>query len=411
MAVLLALLSTSAAWAQSTANYAFATNTTGSLVDMTTGTTDALATGTYRDDVASAVQPIGFAFVFMGTPYTQFSVNSNGQLQLGATAIAGGAVSAAAGLAVLAPMGGDNAIQIAGKVHYRVVAGPNRTLVVEWNSLRIPYSSTVATGSVVQAVLEENTGKIEFRYGAVYNNSTSITRPIFISAGNTAGKIGLVKTFTTTPTYDATVTSTSATASLTALPDNAAVPVLNSAADGARTVFTFTPTLTPAAPAVAFSAVTQVGLSVDITDNSTTEYTFSVFRSTDNVTFAFVGSVATSSSTGTGTTVSLSQTGLTAATQYYYRVVANAEGLSSTAATATVTTPAAVPFCGTRTVGPAATANYPTLTAAFTALNNNGLCGPLVLELQADYVSTTETFPIAYSYASATATNTVTVRP
>ncbi|GAB2858093.1 hypothetical protein GCM10027044_17630 [Hymenobacter ruber] len=409
--VLVALLSTSAAWAQSTANYAFTTSSTGSLVDMSSGTTDALATGTYRDDVASAVFPIGFNFVFMGTSYTQFSVNSNGQLRLGATAISGGAASPTSGAAILAAFGGDNAIQIAGKVHYKVVAGTNRTLVVEWNSLRIPYSSTVATGSVVQAILEENTGKVEYRYGAVYNNSTAVSRPIFISAGTNAGQIGVVKTFNTTPTYDATVTS----ATTTTLVDNAAVAVLNSTADGARTTFAFTPTLagTPATPGLASGAVGQTTVSLTITDNSTNESFFAVSSSTDNVNFTVVGAAQSNSITGTGSTVTFTQTGLALNTTYYFRVTANNEagGTSTTSPTVTVTTLAAVPLCGTKSIGPGAGADYPTLTAAFSALALNGICGPLALELQASYVSTAETFPLAYTFTGSTATNTVTIRP
>ena len=240
--VLLTLLSTASAWAQSTANYAFTTSTTGSLADMTSGTTTALATGTYRDDDASTVQPIGFTFGFMGTAYTQFSVNSNGQLRLGATAISGGSALPAAGAAILAPIGGDNALQATGRVVYKLVPGTNRTLVVEWSGLRLPYAGDPAAGTPtqVQIVLEENTGKVEYRYGTVFNNSTATAaRSVFISAGTSAGQIGVVTTLVTTPTYDATATS----ATTSTFPLNAAVPVLSSTADGARTVFAFTPTL------------------------------------------------------------------------------------------------------------------------------------------------------------------------
>jgi hypothetical protein len=406
--VLLALLSTSAALAQSTANYAFSTSSTGSLVDMSGGTTSVLSASTYHDDDASSVQNIGFTFVFMGVPYTQFSVNSNGQLQFGASAISGTQALPSATTAIIAPLGGDNAIQAAGKVHYKVLPGANRTLVIEWNSLRIPFSSTAATGSLVQAVLEENTGKIEFRYGSVYNNSTSISRSIFIAAGTAAGKIGVVTTFTTSPTYDATATS----ATTTALPDNAVVPVLNSTADGARTVFTFTPTATAVAPTVSLTAVTQTSLTVNITDNSTNEYSFSVYRSTDNVVFTLLGTVATTSTSGTGGAVTFAQSNLTPGTTYYYRSGALTEGTQTFSSTVSATTLPAVPICGTKSVGPAAGADYATLTAAFSAIAINGVCGPLVLELQSAYVSTTETFPLVYPNAAGTsATNTVTIRP
>ncbi|MCC2547241.1 T9SS type A sorting domain-containing protein [Hymenobacter sp. BT175] len=413
LALSLLLLNLGSTLAQSTANYTFTTSSTGSLADMSGGTTDALATGVYRDDDASAVLPIGFTFVFMGTPYTQFSVNSNGQLRLGATAISGTNASPSSGQAILAAFGGDNAMQATGRIAYKVLPGTNRSLVVEWTGLRIPYVATPGAGtpSQIQVVLEENTGKIEYRYGEVFNNGTSVTRSIFISAGTAAGQIGVVKTFNATPTYDATVTS----ATTTSLTNSAAVAVLNSTADGARTVFTFTPLSgIPATPSVALTAVGQGSLNVVITDNSTNETFFVVSRSVDNITFTTVGTVASTSVTGTGTTLTLPQTGLTPGTTYYYRVVSGNEGggTSTTPATATVTTLAAVPFCGTKTVGPAASADYPTLTAALTATSLNGVCGPLVLELQSDYVSTSETFPLVYGNVPGTsAANTVTIRP
>ena len=74
-----------------------------------------------------------------------------------------------------------------------------------------------------------------------------------------------------------------------------------------------------------------------------------------------------------------------------------------------LTAAAAVPICGTRSVGP--TGDYASLGAALTAVNLNGVCGPLVLELQSTYVSTGETFPLVYNYAGGSSTNTVTVRP
>lgn len=45
---------------QTIADYTYATATDASLYDMSTGTTDLLATGTYYDDTASAVTDIGF---------------------------------------------------------------------------------------------------------------------------------------------------------------------------------------------------------------------------------------------------------------------------------------------------------------------------------------------------------------
>ena len=67
--LLIALLFiTGIAMAQSTANYTYTTSTTGSLVDMSSGTTDLLTALTYHDDDASAVTGTGFTFYFMGIP-------------------------------------------------------------------------------------------------------------------------------------------------------------------------------------------------------------------------------------------------------------------------------------------------------------------------------------------------------
>ena len=61
-------------------------------------------------------------------------------------------------------------------------------------------------------------------------------------------------------------------------------------------------------------------------------------------------------------------------------------------------------------VGPSGT--YPSLTAAFADFNTTDISGPVVLELQAAYVSTSETFPIVCSFNSCISnTNTLTIRP
>ena len=62
---------------------------------------------------------------------------------------------------------------------------------------------------------------------------------------------------------------------------------------------------------------------------------------------------------------------------------------------------------GNYTVGSGGT--YTNLTAAFADLNF-GACGPIILELQSNYTSAGETFPLVVS-ASGTATNTVLIRP
>ena len=78
------------------------------------------------------------------------------------------------------------------------------------------------------------------------------------------------------------------------------------------------------------TAVTQTGMTIGWTDNSTNETKFRVYRSLDNITFAQQGADITSTSTATtGTTYSQAQTSLMPGTTYYYRIVAVVEVESS----------------------------------------------------------------------------------
>jgi len=181
---------------QSIANYAFSTNKPVALENMSTGTTQLIPGSSI--DVSSGITDIGFTFSFMGAAYSQFSVNSSGQLRLGALVSATGISEAAENAALIVPVSGTNSILNTGKVHYMIQgATPNRILIVEWKNLNIPtpiidnnppvieYNPTT-----VQVLLHESTGIIEFKYGSVNNNSIpSITRAIFISSGNTANTV------------------------------------------------------------------------------------------------------------------------------------------------------------------------------------------------------------------------------
>lgn len=65
---------------------------------------------------------------------------------------------------------------------------------------------------------------------------------------------------------------------------------------------------------------------------------------------------------------------------------------------------------GVITVGP--TGNYPTLTAAADALRADGPAGNVIIELESDYTSAEETFPISFAGISClNAANPITIRP
>ena len=168
----------------------------------------------------------------------------------------------------------------------------------------------------------------------------------------------------------------------------------------------------PADAAPTSMTFTSVGLStmtLGWTDNSTNEVSFRVYRSTSATgPFTKVGTdIASTSGATTGTLYSQVQTGLENGTTYYYKVVAIFENespaLEGNQATTTPT------LQGLFKVG-ATGADYASLTAAFADINLKGLLGSVQLELQADYVSTSETFPIKPS-AIATATKTIAVYP
>ncbi len=70
----------------------------------------------------------------------------------------------------------------------------------------------------------------------------------------------------------------------------------------------------------------------------------------------------------------------------------------------------AAPLSGTKSVGP--TGNYASITAAIADIQAESVGGALILELQAAYVSTVETFPLVVpTLNGASAVNTVTIRP
>jgi hypothetical protein len=115
------------------------------------------------------------------------------------------------------------------------------------------------------------------------------------------------------------------------------------------------------------------------------------------------------------TTTGFTDSTLVAATTYHYYVYAyssnNCLGAPkySTPLTGSQTTPGCSGPSGLITVGPSGT--YTTLTAALAALSG-GIGGPVIVELQSDYVSTGETFPITIGSSSCfSPTNTITIRP
>ena len=153
-------------FAQTLTDYIMTTGTDATKWQSLTTTTN-LITGT-GDSKASAVTDIGFTFNFAGTDYTQFSVNSDGNLRFGPTVTGTGSYStpfsssaANANNPKINMMGCDGFITDSGHVYHEVIGTePNRVCVIEFATSTY---NTVSRPSLLrwQVQLFEGTNEIQ----------------------------------------------------------------------------------------------------------------------------------------------------------------------------------------------------------------------------------------------------------
>jgi uncharacterized repeat protein (TIGR01451 family) len=336
------LLGTGRAEAQpNAANYVFNTTTTGSLANMTGSTTLLNAN---IDDTASALTPLGFDFFFMGVRQTQFSINENGVLRLGAAAQTGAPYKplAQAALPIITAYGADQRTHLGdGRVHLRVTgAAPNRVATIEWLNNQANFNAGGTADLTYQVRLSETTGCIETIYGSMTMSAAgaadvnSQNPHIGFSSTNVAGTVGSVtaaQSGTPAPTYNGASATPVAN-----LYTAGTIPVLTSAADGTRRTFSFCSTApAPAGGPLTFTGVTQTGMTLNWTD-SANEVAYAVYFSTDGgVNFTFAGAAPLNAT-------SFVASGLSPSTTYDWRVVAHSEGATAAALTGTQATPAPV---------------------------------------------------------------------
>lgn len=302
-------------------NYSFATTTAGSLADMSSGTTTLLVANV--DDTASPLTSIGFDFWFQGARYTQFSVNDNGVLRLGAKAQTSNPYQSLAqpNTPIISAYAADQRTHSGdGKVHFRVSgSAPARKLIVEWLNNQANFNSGGTADLTYQVQLAETTGAIEFVYGRMNmsasgaSSSDSNDPQIGFSSSNSAGTVGSV----TAPRSGAPAPSfngASATPSNNLYNAAGAIAVLTSAADGSRRTFSFTPPTAVAPTALNFSAVTPLGMVLNWTD-APNESGYVILRSTDGSSFTQVG-------TAPAEATSFSAGSLLPGTNYFWQVVA-----------------------------------------------------------------------------------------
>jgi trimeric autotransporter adhesin len=134
----------------------------------------------------------------------------------------------------------------------------------------------------------------------------------------------------------------------------------------------------------------------------------------DGITYQLGSMLGAGTVVATGSALNFNSAGLLASTTYDYYVYAyNNACISAVKYSTGITASKATSGCsgpsGLITVGPGA--NFPTLTAALASLNG-GISGPVIVELQSNYVSTGETWPITIgSNACLSPVNTVLIRP
>ena len=192
-----------------------AINAAGTYTDLgATGTT--IAT-TSTDDANSAVQSIGFTFTYNNTAFTQFVLNTNGLIRLGAAAPSAtnlffcnvsGCTNVdpvtstnAADVNLLFPFNMDLEASAAGTPDYRVATtgtAPNRVATIQWRNVRDKADTGTGTqyaSMQFQVKLYETTNNIEFVYGTFTAGAIDAFRFAAVGikgAGNGNGQTVLV---------------------------------------------------------------------------------------------------------------------------------------------------------------------------------------------------------------------------
>ncbi|MEO6358899.1 MAG: T9SS type A sorting domain-containing protein [Ferruginibacter sp.] len=177
-------------------------NTNGGYTDL--GSNGTMITTASFDDANSAPQEIGFDFIFNGITFTQFVLNTNGVIKLGATAPAEAKLDNALSSSetnLIYPLNFD---LIEGSApEYRVYtsgAAPNRLCTIQFKNLS-DYFATPATASQFgdmnfQIRLYETSNNIEFVYGTFSAGtvaSASITARVGIKGDDAAGSVNVTK--------------------------------------------------------------------------------------------------------------------------------------------------------------------------------------------------------------------------
>lgn len=294
-------------YSQSVTNYTFSATTAAGFTPITSGNATTWTGST--DDGVSALIPLGFDFWYMGTRYSNVGAATNGWLSLGTIATDYAYNNSLSSLGsprpVIAPLWDDLDIVSTANVTYRTTGAiGSRVFTLQYLNVKWNYLSIGAVCSF-QINLYETTGKIEFIY-----------RSDAYSASAASASIGISEAATGTGNY------LSVNNAGTSVSSSNEANVTTKRVTGRTYSFT---SATPIAPSnLSFSAVTLSSLTLNWNDLSTNEVGYVIYRSLDGINYSFISQIPA------GSTSSI-QTGLTAATNYYWKVYAVTEGGMSNA--------------------------------------------------------------------------------
>lgn len=191
-------------WSQSTTTYTSISGT-GTLV------------GSGLDDQSYGGFSIGFTFNYDGIDYTQFGLNANGFVSMGATAPTSSYNPLTSGTTnnIIACMGRDlYGIATGNGIYYQTTgSAPNRVLIVEWKNWGC-YSTGLAEYNF-QIQLYETTNKVVMVYG-LYAASTSTT----VECGIRGGVLADINSRYVTTDWSASTSGYPCTISSTVYPAN-----------------------------------------------------------------------------------------------------------------------------------------------------------------------------------------------
>ncbi len=202
------------------------------------------ATGTSvtLTDDSDSQENIGFNFDFNGVTYTQVKIGSNGWFRLGTNSATSGTSNIGVYGEAIAPFFDDLNPTSYGSIYFETLGvAPNRTFIVEYDSVQRYGSSNAGVTLCAQAVLYEGSNNIEFRYG------TSVGVFQGGSIGISEAPLGANHIMSVTPGTPSTVSNTSVNSTITAVPAN-----------GVNYLFTYT---APACPPPSNQLVTNISYS------------------------------------------------------------------------------------------------------------------------------------------------------